>query len=427
MTAQKTSQAIFVPWLHMHQPPIWKNNQLMGNLEKMLAGEENSEEQWNAQWFALAYKNPARYVAQLSAEGHHPRIMVDYSGVLLEEMALLSQNGIFNNTYVEGEAIGDVINLFRQVLAQYPREIEFAGTAYSHCYFPATPARDHEAQIKEWRRVFANLFGEAALKKVRGFWLPEMGMTGDPQAALQLIRLLKKYGYQWLILPRAAVEHPEGWNTPLLENRVHTLVVEAGGDTESILCVIRDTDMGIRQQSGQNADGCVNEIRYRHGVFKNLKIDIPPLIVPTSDGENGNVMMFEFFPNTFAPLFRNSQNWPDIAFMTISEYIDKFLPNGATTQIKLKLDGGSWIGGHHSWFEGDERRDILQQVEAFSGQWEQMKQEKQWSQEKIQEIERSLLLCETSCFVYWNSPFWFEQARHSLAWGREKLESLLVS
>ena len=142
--------AIFVPWLHMHQPPIWTDSdpsQLIGNLEKMLNSPENSEERWNAQWFAIAYKNPAHYVKQLKAEGYSPRIMVDYSGVLLEELAKLSENGQFHQLAVDGEAVGDMIELWRWVLEQHPEAVEFAGTAYSHCYFPATPVRDHEAQI----------------------------------------------------------------------------------------------------------------------------------------------------------------------------------------------------------------------------------------------------------------------------------------
>lgn len=397
--------AVFVPWLHFHQPPIWVEETLTGNLEKMLNGPENSEERWNAQWFAQAYKNPARYIEILRKEGHFPRIMVDYSGVLLEELAKLS-TGLFNHIYVDGEAIGNVIELWRYILNQYPDSVEFAGTAYSHCYFPATPERDHEAQIMQWRKVFADLFGEKALKKVRGFWPPEMGMTGDPAEALRFIRLLKKCGYEWLILPRSAIEHPENWSVPALENRVHWLTVESQGETEQILCVIRDTDMGIRQQSGQNVDGCINDMRYRGKELQAEKI--PPLIVPTSDGENGNVMMFEYFRNSFAPLFRNAGSWQDIAFMNVSEYIDQYLPNGATTEVRLKPSGGSWIGGHQSWNEGDRRQQVLAAIEQLSQNYAN----------KAEKDKMPVLLCETSCYVYWNSEFWFQQADRCIDWAK---------
>ena len=406
--------AIFVPWLHMHQPPIWSNGQLIGNLEKMLNGIPNSEEHWNAQWFAQAYKNPARYAKQLTAEGYQPRMIVDYSGVLLEEMAKLSTNGTFSNLHVDGEAMGDVISLWREVLREYSDTIEFTGSAYSHCYFPATPERDHEAQIMEWRRVFAELFGEEALSRVRGFWPPEMGMTGDPAEALRFVRLLKKCGYEWIILPNAALERPEGWSTPELENRLHWLVVESEGDSERILCVVRDTDMGIRQQSGQNAEGCINDVRYRG---QEVGMKPPALVVPTSDGENGNVMMFEYFKNSFAPLFRERDRWSDIGFMTVSEYIDAYLADGPTTEVRLKSTGGSWIGGHQQWQEGDLRQQVLAAVEQLSQDYAKVVESGNGSPEKT----RALLLCETSCFVYWGSDFWAEQAKLCIEWARNML------
>jgi hypothetical protein len=405
----------------MHQPPIVvetdSNSVILGNLEKMLDGPQNSEESWNAQWYALAYKNPARFAKLLKSEGYEPRMMVDYSGVLLEEMAKLSANGKFEHLDVGGEKLGDVIGLWREVLEEYPETIEFAGTAYSHCYFPATPERDAEAQIMEWRRVFAELFGEKALSRVRGFWLPEMGMTGDAAEALRFIRLLKKCGYEWLILPNAALERPEGWSTPELENRVHRLVVESEGESEEILCVVRDTDMGIRQQSGQNAEGCINDIRYRGQVLREAGSKIPPLVVPTSDGENGNVMMFEYFKNSFAPLFRDRH--PEIEFMTVSEYIDAYVAGGVLTEVRLKPTGGSWIGGHQSWEEGDLRQRVLVAVEQLSRDYAEIEAAGKLSPEQ----KRALLLCETSCFVYWGSDFWAQQADKFIGRAREAIRS----
>ncbi len=415
--------AVFVPWLHMHQPPIWVETDqtpvLRGNLEKMLEGPENSEEGWNAQWYALAYKNPARFAKLLKNKGYQPRMMVDYSGVLLEEMAKLSTNGKFEHLDVGGEKVGDVIALWREVLEQHPETVEFAGTAYSHCYFPATPERDAEAQIMEWRRVFADLFGEKALSRVRGFWLPEMGMTGDAAEALRFIRLLKKCGYEWLILPSSALERPEGWSTPELENRVHWLTVESGGESEKILCVVRDTDMGIRQQSGQNADGCINDIRYRGSVLREAGSKIPPLVVPTSDGENGNVMMFEYFKNSFVPLFDGGDRHSDIGFMTVSEYIDAYIADGVATEVRLKPTGGSWIGGHQSWQEGDLRQRVLVAVEQLSQDYAKVEAAGKLSPEQ----KRALLLCETSCFVYWGSDFWAGQADKFIDWAREAINN----
>jgi hypothetical protein len=418
---------IFVPWLHMHQPPIWspdKEPPYWGNLEKMLNAEPNSEEAWNAQWFAQAYKNPAAYAEKLSNEGYSPRMMVDYSGILLEELAHLSQNGTFANLHVNDEPIGDVIELWRRVLDTYPDAIEFAGTAYSHCYFPTTPERDWEAQIQQWRRVFADLFGEKALARVRGFWLPEMGMMGESPAALRLIRLLKQYGYEWLILPHSALQYPPEWHTAEVENRLHWLVVEANGERDRILCVVRDTEMGIRQQSGQNADGCLDDIRDRASKLTSDDVETPPLVVPTSDGENGNVMMFEYFPNTFEPLVRQAASLSDVTLATVSEYIDRYQgdPTDEPTEVRLREAGGSWIGSHESWEKGDRRQQVSAAIDKLSADFAQAMAENKLSPEQSHAARQALLLCETSCFVYWNQSFWFDQAEYFLDWARGKLQ-----
>ncbi|BAC90566.1 glycoside hydrolase [Gloeobacter violaceus] len=418
--------AVFVPWLHMHQPPIWvgegEEGRLIGNLEKMLHGPENSEERWNAGWYARAYLNPAHYVQRLSAQGYAPRLMLDYSGVLLEELDKLSHDGTFANYHVQGEPLGNVIAQLRKMLAEYPEAVEFAGTAYSHCYFPATPERDHEAQIMEWRAVFAELFGEKALARVRGFWLPEMGMLGDGIEALRLVRLIKKCGYEWVILPASALERPADWSTVQLENQVHRLVIAAEGEGEEILCVVRDTEMGIRQQSGQNADGCIGTARQRGAALKQTNTQTPALVVPTSDGENGNVMMFEFFPNGFAPLFENQAHWPEVEFLTVSQYLDKYLPDGPTSQVRLAAGGGSWIGGHHSWKAGERRVQVLEAVEQLSRDVAQARlgasPRDEWA---LEQAAHALLVCETSCYVYWDSEFWTEQAYRCLGWARTLL------
>lgn len=419
--------AVFVPWLHMHQPPIWvgegSSARLTGNLAKMLAGPENSEERWNAGWFARAYVNPARYVLNLAERGLAPRLMLDYSGVLLEELARLSSDGTFAGTWVQDEALGDVVGLLRQALTDYPEAIEVAGTAYSHCYFPATPERDHEAQIREWQRVYSELFGEAALGRVRGFWLPEMGMMSDGEGALRFVRLLKKCGYEWLILPAAALALPTDSRREQLENQVHRLVIEVGGEREEICCVVRDTEMGIRQQSGQTAEGCIDGTRHRGEALRGTGASLPALVVPTSDGENGNVMMFEYFSQGFAPLFERRGEWPDIAFLTVSEYIDRYLPDGPTSTVRLKAEGGSWIGGHQSWQAGTRRQQILAGVEQLSFDLAQLRSQKLPPAQALAVAERALLLCETSCFVYWDSDFWAEQALQCLRWARATLPS----
>ncbi|MFN6992245.1 MAG: hypothetical protein ACK4MM_05940, partial [Fervidobacterium sp.] len=196
-------KAVYVPWLHMHQPLVWHDGKLMSNLQKMLHSRD-SKESWEAKLMARAYKNPAKYVLELADKGFKPKIMLDFSGLLLQ--SLQDMKNELKHVDVNGEKIGDIIDLYKKAMDKHPESIEFAGTAYSHCYFPATPEDDWGFQIEEWRKTFKKLFGERHLERVKGFWLPEMGIPGDKEKLSTLISLLKDYGYEWMILPIEALQ-----------------------------------------------------------------------------------------------------------------------------------------------------------------------------------------------------------------------------
>lgn len=75
-------------------------------------------------------------------------------------------------------------------------QIELTGSAAYHGFLPLLPEAEIISQIKINEAILKKHFG-AAFKK-RGFFLPEMAYS--PAAA----RLIKKLGYQWLILDEAA-------------------------------------------------------------------------------------------------------------------------------------------------------------------------------------------------------------------------------
>ncbi|WP_293114278.1 hypothetical protein [Moorena sp. SIO4G3] len=91
-----------------------------------------------------------------------------------------------------------------------------------------------------------------------------------------------------------------------------------------------------------------------------------------------------------------------------------YLSAGATTEVRLKSTGGSWIGSHQHWQEGDLRQQVLAAVEQLSQDYAKVVESGEGSDEK----SRALLLCETSCFVYWGSDFWAQQAKLFIEWAR---------
>jgi hypothetical protein len=340
---QKLSRAsaIYVPWLHMHQPLIWfvypnrifnpkkwGEESLIGNLEKMLY-----EGNYDAKKMAMAYANPAKFVTRLKEEGADPKIMLDFSGTLLESLDRLSQSEDFNNMDVRvdmlgrDEPLGNIIEQYKKALSKYPDSIEFSGTGYYHPYFPAIPKVDWPSQITRWREKFKSLFGEAALSRVKGFWLPEMGIPGEEEDLFHLIRAIKGAGYKWLILP--AVENPGAcplepvkgdWNRFTLFNEPHVLTASYGGETESIAAVVREP--GIDQQSGCGAGGVYDKANWVARERAGMKAKTSPaLLVPTSDGENGNVMMNQFFFDAFVPFFTKFED-QKVGSLCVSDYLE---------------------------------------------------------------------------------------------------------
>ncbi len=395
-------KAVYVPWLHMHQPMVWQNGKLMSNLEKMLLSAD-SKESWEAKLMARAYKNPAKYVLDLSNKGLKPKIMLDFSGILLESLSQMSD--LLKKTEVNGEAIGDVIALYKEAMDKYPDAIEFAGTAYSHCYFPAIPEEDWVLQIQEWKNVFKDLFGQKHLKRVKGFWLPEMGVPGKDKIA-KLIQVLKDEGYEWMILPIEALkgERQLGFEQRvMLTSQPH--FIEAEGERFPI--VFRVKYDFIDQQAGCDANGVYQKALMAARIFSHKSK--PALVVPASDGENGNVMMNEFFPTTFVPFF--SAKHQDVGSMTITEFLKKYysvkgkiMPEGV---VELSYEGSSWLGSHENWLSGDKRLEMKKKVDDLSKEFHKIKN-------PTEKMRKYMLMAETSCYVYWNMDYWFDQGNEMI-------------
>jgi len=392
-------QAVFLPWLHMHQPLIWLGDKLVSNLEKMVLSSD-SRESWDGRLIARAYKNPAKYVEILKKSGHEPRIALDFSGILLESLQELGERGFLDKIEVSGERVGDIIACYKKVLKRYPECIEFAGTAYAHSYFPVIPREDYRLQVEEWRNVFGSLFGDSLLKRVKGFWLPEMGVPKHEENLKELIKVLCEQGYEWCILPLQAVE---GYERMSYTERIETIVrpwkVSCGG--EEIKVVFRAPTYFIDQQAGVSAE----EVYSKCLEAGKLAGEKPALVITASDGENGNVMMNEFFPQFYKKFFMEKLD-EKVGSMLVSEFLDKFYQE-ELEEIKLKSLGASWIDGHALWIEGSRRERMVKKLYELS--------EKFHSLHAVDEKTKKLfLVAETSCYNYWGTDFWFDQGERTI-------------
>jgi len=413
-------KAVYVPWLHMHQPLILLKadgkEKLISNIEKMLSSPDSGEA-GNAKLMFRAYNNPAKYCNRLLKAGYKPKIMLDFSGILLETLEKLSKDKNFV-VEVHGEKIKNIIGGYKRVLDKSC--IEIAGTAFSHCYFPATPEEDWICQLEKWRNTFGRIFGKRNLNNVKGFWFPEMGIPRFEDNLSKLIKTIRKF-YDWCILPLQAVKDYEQLS---YEQKIQTAcqphILKVAD--QSIPVIFRIPADFIDQQAGCDVDCVDKKIKEAVEIFKEVGSK-PALIVPASDGENGNVMMNEFFPNTFSPFFKSKIN-NKISSMTVTEFLHEFYAkNGSIvpdSEIRLKLVGSSWVGTHKFWFEGAKRQQMMEKIHDVSKAVHRLEGEKS----ELEKLEHLLLIAETSCYVYWGTEFWFDQGKKILGLIQRKIEEL---
>ncbi|MEM5772996.1 MAG: glycoside hydrolase [Candidatus Aenigmatarchaeota archaeon] len=390
----------YIPWLHMHQPLVWVNGKIVSNLEKML-NSKDSRESWDARLMLRAYKNPAKYVEMLAKEDFKPKIMLDFSGILLESLLDFDERKISEEIEIGGEKVGAIINSYKKILKEFHGSIEFVGTSYSHCYFPATPKEDWKLQIEMWRETFKKIFGSSELKKIKGFWLPEMGVPGKEEDLSELIRCVKEY-YEWMILP---VQSLHGYESLSYEKIVEIFckphLLQAGN--EEITIIFRVPTYFIDQQAG-----CLPEMLYSRcleakKIFSKVSSK-PALLVTASDGENGNVMMNEFFPQTFVPFFKEKIG-KEVFSLTVSEFLEKFYVEGIEEKVRLKDIGASWIDGHEAWMMGSKRFEAIKRIFSLSKKFHELRPEQK------SKVKKWLLIAETSCYVYWGIDYWFDQGK----------------
>jgi hypothetical protein len=192
--------------LHMQQPLIpaggddLRTAALISNLQYMME-HQGIGDNHNAPVFQWCYKRMGEFLPQLFDEGKQPRVMLEYSGVLLHGLRKMGLN--------------DVIDSLKRITCDphYRRGVEWLGCTWGHAVAPSTPVQDFRLHVTAWQHHFAAIFGLDALKRVRGFSPAEMALPNHPDVAYEFVTTLKDCGYQWVLVQEHSVEQPEnGWN-----------------------------------------------------------------------------------------------------------------------------------------------------------------------------------------------------------------------
>ncbi|QEY32692.1 glycosyl hydrolase family 57 [Synechococcus sp. RSCCF101] len=445
-------QSCFACALHMHQPtiPAGAEGELISHLQFMVDHPDEGDNH-NAAAFADCYRRMAEIIPELIAAGHHPRIMLDYSGTLLWGLEQMGRS--------------DILDALRSLTCdpQCQDHVEWLGTFWGHAVAPSTPIPDLRLQIQAWQHQFAALFGDQALQRVRGFSLPEMHLPNHPDTLHALVGALKDCGYRWLMVQEHSVETLDG--SPLPQSQKYSpnrlLARSSSGAEASILALIKT------QGSDTKLVGQMQPCYEALGLSRQLlgDITIPAIVCQIADGENGGVMMNEF-PGSFQQAYQRLASEPGDGPATVaingSEYLalleaggidpaaypviqavqqhtlwsragDPPNPESVAAAIRelkaaggsFSMDGASWTNSI-SWVSGYE--NVLEPMQALSARFHELfdpwlvEDPSLTSTPHYQDALLHLLLLQTSCFRYWGQGTWTDHAREIHRRGLAALE-----
>jgi hypothetical protein len=419
----------FAVALHMHQPLIpaggaeLRSAAIVSNLQWMLEHPDIGDNH-NAAAFRWCYQRMGELVPQLLAEGMQPRIMLEYSGTLLEGLRRMGA--------------GDVLEALDRLTCDpsVRHAVEWLGCPWGHAVASSTPVQDYRLHVRAWQHHFAALFGLEALGRVRGFSPAEMALPNHPDVAYEFVKTLNDCGYQWLLVQEHTVELPDGrpLERPHLPHRL--VCTSSAGDTAEIMAVVKtqgsDTKLVAQMQPYYEAKGLSRVELAGH--------QVPPLVTQIADGENGGVMMNEFPPKYLQVVRECSGSRTPI--MNVTEYLEQLFAGGVqpgdlpvvqplfqhriweqmapgdgpdrlaevvnqlrTDDDRFHMEGGSWTSDL-SWVRGYD--DVLIPMDKASSLFHERVLARGVASDDpaYRNALFHLLTAQTSCFRYWGQGIW---------------------
>jgi Glycosyl hydrolase family 57 len=422
-------QSSFAIALHMHQPLIpaggadLRTAALIGNLQHMMDNRGTGDNH-NAPVFLWCYRRMGEFIPRLLDEGLSPRIMLEYSGVLLHGLQQMGAS--------------EVVDALRTITRE-PRcrdAVEWLGCPWGHAVAPSTPVQDYRLHVRAWQQHFAAIFGLEALVRVRGFSPSEMALPNHPDVAYEFVRTLRDCGYRWVLVQEHTVEETGGRGPadPHLPHRLRC--TSSAGETASIVAVVKtqgsDTKLVAQMQPYHEARGLSRRDLGGHRV--------PPLVVQIADGENGGVMMNEFPPRYFDVIRECSGSATPIT--NVSEHLDRLWASGVEEDDlpllqpvlqhriwermspgdgpdtlrrvieelrqedgRFHMEGGSWTSDV-SWVRGYDR--VMVPMERASALFSErvLARGVRSDDPRYRNALFHLLAAETSCYRYWGEGLW---------------------
>jgi alpha-amylase/alpha-mannosidase (GH57 family) len=372
--------------LNLHQP--------LGNLEALLRDDE-----WEAREILLSLDRIPRALWEFEDVA---RVHLSLSGTLLETLS----NPQFQERVYGIVKCGELLWYF-----QNQKIFQILGTGYYHPVLPLIPAEDREEHLVRWLGIARHLLWRP---NFNGFWPPEMAFT------MELIPLLKKLGYRYVLVDSSHVEAvtPMSWDE--LRYRPH---LAKYGDDE-IIVVVRDRELSDAQESGMDTGWFMQEVHQR-----TQHCGFAPLVTTCTDGDNGgwfrNVNskgnFWGVFYQPLLELVRRKET--EVQPIFIDDYLTQHGVHG-----HVKVREGAWnTGWHHGtgfvqWTGSQAQKDALKRVAETSGalhakQRQNAGHEDGRIQHELNEAFWRVLRAETSCNFFWGEA-WVQRCHEDLdeAW-----------
>jgi alpha-amylase/alpha-mannosidase (GH57 family) len=380
--------------LNLHQPA--------GNLYDLLDFEP-----WQTEQILYAIDRIPRVLWRYKDVG---RVHLAMSGTLLEVLSDPAFQSRFYGIVDCGTMLWHLQN--RSI-------IEILGTGYYHPVLPLIPEADREEQLKRWLGIAHHLFWRSDFT---GFWPPEMGFS------MELIPLLKRMGYRWVLVDSEHVEGVSDMSWQELRYRPH---IARHGDDE-IIVIVRDRELSNAQEAGMEFSWFQNEVAER-----TRWCDFAPLVTTCTDGDNGgwfrNTSETGGFWGEFYPTYMDAVHagTAGVCPTFIDEYLDCY---GASGEVRVNT--GAWNTGWHNghgflqWTGSEKQRATLAKIPDVSEQVH----EARWLAGERHEVDPvvwdrledamwHLLRAETSCNFFWGEA-WVDRAEADLAHVREILKGV---
>jgi alpha-amylase/alpha-mannosidase (GH57 family) len=245
--------------------------------------------------------------------------------------------------------------------------------------------------------------------------------------SMELIPLLRRCGYRYVVVDSAHVEPVTPLSWPELRYRPHV----ARHDGAEIVVVVRDRELSDAQESGMEAAWFEREVRER-----TRHCDFEPLVTTATDGDNGGWFRnlaegANFWTAFYRPMLERARAHGRVVPTFVEAYLDV---HGVWGEVRV--DTGAWnTGWHHGadftqWTGSRAQREVLDRMAAVSGRAHGARWtigERQGHDARLhglaEEAMWRLLRAETSCNIYWGED-WVPRAHADLGEAERRLREV---